>query len=136
MKGETAEQIAAAFLLNRGLKIIHRNYRCRFGEIDLVAQDGKTLVFVEVKSRRTEDFGGAAASITHGKREKLLRAARHYLAQARSSVTSRQVSPAVSTSALNASSSVWPCHSAVSASSKSCRRLPDAAAAGGRRPNS
>ncbi len=84
MKGETAEQIAAAFLLNRGLKIIHRNYRCRFGEIDLVAQDGKTLVFVEVKSRRTEDFGGAAASITHGKREKLLRAARHYLAQNRS----------------------------------------------------
>lgn len=84
MKGETAEQIAAAFLLNRGLKIIHRNYRCRFGEIDLVAQDGKTLVFVEVKSRRTEDFGGAAASITRGKREKLLRAARHYLAQARS----------------------------------------------------
>ena len=61
---------------------------------------------------------------------------RRYFAQARSRVTSRQVSPAVTTSALNPSSSVWPFHSAVSASSKIWRRPPEAAAAGGRRPNS
>lgn len=81
MKGEAAEQFAAEFLQRQGMKITIRNYRCRFGEIDLIAQDGKTLVFVEVKSRRTENFGGAAASITQDKRDKLLRAARHYLAQ-------------------------------------------------------
>ncbi len=84
MKGEAAEQLAALFLLGRGLKIIHRNYRCRFGEIDLIAQDGKTLVFIEVRSRRSEDFGGAAASITQDKRDKLLRTARHFLARSRS----------------------------------------------------
>jgi putative endonuclease len=81
MKGEAAEQFAADFLQRQGMKITLRNYRCRFGEIDLIAQDGKTLVFIEVKSRRAENFGGAAASITHDKRDKLLRAARHYLAQ-------------------------------------------------------
>lgn len=81
MKGEAAEQFAAEFLQRQGIKITVRNYRCRFGEIDLIAQDGKTLVFIEVKSRRTEDFGGAAASITRDKRDKLLRAARHYLAR-------------------------------------------------------
>lgn len=84
MKGAAAEQLAATFLQHHGLKITHRNYRCRFGEIDLIAQDGKTLVFVEVRSRRSEDFGGAAASITQDKRDKLLRTARHYLAQSRS----------------------------------------------------
>lgn len=84
MRGEAAEQLAAAFLQRQGLTIAHRNYRCRFGEIDLIAQDGKTLVFVEVRSRRTEDFGGAAASITQDKRDKLLRTARHYLARNRS----------------------------------------------------
>lgn len=89
MKGEAAEQLAATFLLGRGLKIIHRNYRCRFGEIDLIAQDGKTLVFIEVRSRQSEDFGGAAASITQDKRDKLLRTARHFLAQGRSAAPCR-----------------------------------------------
>ncbi len=83
-KGADAEQLAAAFLQRQGLKVVSRNYRCRFGEIDLVAQDGKMLVFVEVKSRRSDAFGGAAASITSGKRDKLLRAARHYLVQSKS----------------------------------------------------
>jgi putative endonuclease len=83
-RGEDAERLAAAFLQRQGLTITACNYRCRFGEIDLIAQDGKTLVFVEVRSRRSEDFGGAAASITPAKRGKLLRAARHYLARSRS----------------------------------------------------
>jgi putative endonuclease len=89
MKGEAAEQLAAAFLQRQGLKITHRNYRCRFGEIDLVAQDGKTLVFIEVRSRRSENFGGAAASITQNKRDKLLRTARHFLAHSRSTAPCR-----------------------------------------------
>jgi putative endonuclease len=60
--------------------LVTRNYRCRFGEIDVVARDGDTRVFVEVRMRSSARFGGAAASITSAKQKKLLRAARHYLA--------------------------------------------------------
>lgn len=79
-RGRHAENIAAAFLQRQGLALVARNYRCRFGEIDLIARDGKTLVFVEVRMRSSTSFGGAAASITAAKRAKLTRAARHYLA--------------------------------------------------------
>jgi putative endonuclease len=81
-RGRHAEDQAALYLQQQGLKVVARNYRCRFGEIDLIARDGKTLVFVEVRMRASDQFGGAAASITAGKRHKLLRAARHYLAGA------------------------------------------------------
>jgi putative endonuclease len=80
-RGESAEARAAVFLEGRGLKIIARNYRCRFGEIDLVARNGATLVFVEVRARTSEAYGGAAGSITFAKRRRLLAAARHYLAR-------------------------------------------------------
>lgn len=79
-KGSVAEEAAAVFLAGRGLKLLERNYRCRFGEIDLVLRDGPTLVFVEVRYRGNTAFGGAAESITSSKREKLLRTARHYMA--------------------------------------------------------
>ena len=79
-RGRHAEDLAAAYLQQQGLELIERNYRCRFGEIDLIARDGKTLVFVEVRMRTRSDFGGAIASITARKRDKLLRTARHYLA--------------------------------------------------------
>jgi putative endonuclease len=79
-RGEDAENLAAAFLQRAGLTLVERNYRCRFGEIDLIARDGATLVFVEVRMRSSERFGGAAASITAAKRAKLLRTARFYLA--------------------------------------------------------
>jgi putative endonuclease len=79
-RGTWAEDAAAAFLLKRGLKLLERNYRCRFGEIDLVLRDARTLVFVEVRYRRSHSFGGAGESITISKRKKLLRAARHYMA--------------------------------------------------------
>ena len=78
--GQDAESRAAAFLQARGLKLLTRNWRCRFGEIDLVMQDGATLVFVEVRLRSRSDFGGAAASVTPAKQKKLLAAARQYLA--------------------------------------------------------
>ena len=81
-RGESAEALAAAFLQRRGFKILTRNYRCRFGEIDLVAESGATLVFVEVRARRSADFGGAAESITAAKRRRIVAAARHYLAAA------------------------------------------------------
>jgi putative endonuclease len=79
-RGADAESLAAAFLQLQGLALVERNYRCRFGEIDLIARDGDTLVFVEVRMRSSERFGGAAASITAAKQQKLLRTARHYLA--------------------------------------------------------
>lgn len=77
--GARAEQLAAAFLQQQGLRLLEKNYRCRFGEIDLILQDGQTLVFVEVRLRSNPAFGGAAASITPSKQAKLLRTARHYL---------------------------------------------------------
>ena len=80
MLGQTAETRAAAFLQTHGLKLLARNWRCRFGEIDLVMQDGPTLVFVEVRLRSRNDFGGAAASVTPAKQKRLLAAARQYLA--------------------------------------------------------
>lgn len=78
--GAAAEELAARHLQSRGLKVIARNYRCRGGEIDLVCRDGATLVFVEVRLRKRQDFGGAAASITPAKQQRLIHAAGHYLA--------------------------------------------------------
>ncbi len=79
MKGSDAELIALSYLQGCGLMLAARNYRCRFGEIDLVMTEDKTLVFVEVRMRASDTFGGAAASITAAKKTKLLRTARHYL---------------------------------------------------------
>jgi putative endonuclease len=79
-RGALAEEAATEFLIGRGFRLLDRNYRCRFGEIDLIMSDRGTLVFVEVRYRRNKSFGGAVESITGAKREKLLRAARHYMA--------------------------------------------------------
>lgn len=76
-EGRHAEQTAAAFLQNRGLRIIAQNYYCRRGEIDIIAEDGNTLVFVEVRQRRR--LPDAAASIDFRKQTKLTAAAAHYL---------------------------------------------------------
>ena len=78
--GAQAEQLAAQFLQRQGLKLLQQNYRCRFGEIDLILQDGDALVFAEVRLRSRGDFGGAAASINTAKQGKLVRTAQHYLA--------------------------------------------------------
>ena len=79
--GGDAEDRAAAFLAERGLAIVARNFRTRLGEIDLVARDGATLVFVEVRYRAGKGFGGAVESITAGKRSRLVAAANQYLAR-------------------------------------------------------
>ena len=78
--GHRAETLAAQFLMRQGLVIVARNFRTRAGEIDLIARDGTTFVFVEVRMRRSQQFGGAAASITASKRERLAKAANAYLA--------------------------------------------------------
>jgi putative endonuclease len=77
--GRNAEAHAERFLMAQGLKRVARNWRCRFGEIDLIMREGDTLVFVEVRMRSSPDFGGAAASVTSTKQRKLLAAAKLYL---------------------------------------------------------
>jgi putative endonuclease len=79
--GPAAEALAARHLASRGLAIVERNARSRYGEIDLVARDGDTLVFVEVRLRRSDRFGGAAASIGAAKRARMIAAAGGYLAR-------------------------------------------------------
>jgi putative endonuclease len=78
--GSDAERRALAYLQSAGLKLIERNYRCRIGELDLVMLDGRTLVFVEVRFRSSDRYGGAAASITPRKQRRIINAARHFLA--------------------------------------------------------
>ena len=78
--GKRAEKLAADYLLRRGLTIIGRNFRTRFGEIDLIARDGETLVFIEVRMRSSLHYGGALESITLAKRRRLVAAANGYLA--------------------------------------------------------
>ena len=79
-KGLHYEEMARAWLGARGLRLLQANYRCPFGEIDLIMRDADTLCFVEVKYRRSRGFGGAAASIPPAKQRKLVRSAQHYLA--------------------------------------------------------
>jgi putative endonuclease len=78
--GRSAESRAERHLKAQGLTLVARNWRCRFGEIDLVMRDGGTLVFVEVRLRSHSGYGGAAASVTASKQRKLLAAAKLYLA--------------------------------------------------------
>jgi len=77
--GGAAEEAAARFLAGKGLQVIARNYRTRLGEIDLVAREGETLVFVEVRRRSSARFGGAAESVDLRKRMRIESAARHFL---------------------------------------------------------
>lgn len=77
--GRLAEDRALDYLQRKGLVLIDRNARSRRGEIDLVMRDGATLVFVEVRQRRSQRFGGAAASIGAAKRARLWRSAEYYL---------------------------------------------------------
>lgn len=79
-RGDEAERAAERYLIQHGLKLIARNYRTRFGEIDLIMQDGETLVFIEVRLRKNQDFGGAAASIGEHKQRRIIAAAQGYLA--------------------------------------------------------
>ena len=77
--GRNAEAAACAYLQAQGLRLWHRNFHCAHGEIDLVMQDRDTLCFIEVRARSADTHGGAAASVTHRKQQKIIRAAQHYL---------------------------------------------------------
>lgn len=79
--GRAAEALAESHLRAHGLAIVERNVHSRHGELDIVAREGATVVFVEVRLRRPGAFGDAADSITTAKRARLVAAAREYLAR-------------------------------------------------------
>jgi putative endonuclease len=81
--GSRAEAVAAEYLQARGLRILERNYRRRLGEIDLVALDDTVLVIAEVRTRSSDAFGGAAASIDGRKQQRIIRASAQLLQQHR-----------------------------------------------------
>ena len=80
-RGDAAEAAAADFLIAQGLTPVASNQHCRFGEIDLIMQDQEMLVFIEVRARRSKQFGGAAASVSPTKQKKLILAATHFLSE-------------------------------------------------------
>lgn len=82
-RGQEAEEAACAFLRKNGLRLLARNYRTPFGEIDLVMRDGDTLVFVEVRFRGRADFGQPAETVVAAKQRRLRATAEHYLQSVR-----------------------------------------------------
>lgn len=81
--GARAEERCAELLRGAGLRIIERNWRCRHGEIDLIAEEAGTVVFAEVRMRTSRRYGGAAESVTAAKQARILAAARLYLTRRR-----------------------------------------------------
>lgn len=79
--GGRAEKLALKFLRKQRLVLIEANFNCRYGEIDLIMRDGDYLVFIEVRYRKDQRFGGALQSIDRRKQSKLRRSAEHYLLQ-------------------------------------------------------
>jgi putative endonuclease len=77
--GNLGEDIACGFLKKNGYKVVERGYKCRAGEIDIIARKGKSLVFVEVKSRSADGFGGPASAVGRAKQRKIVSTAIYYL---------------------------------------------------------
>ncbi len=82
-EGQAAEDRAVEELVRRGYRVVERNFRRRLGELDVIAYDGDTLVFVEVRSRADARFGGAIAAVPHVKQRQVARMAALYLAHRR-----------------------------------------------------
>jgi putative endonuclease len=80
-QGEATEKLAAQYLKEQGLKLLDKNFHSRFGELDLVMLDNENLVFVEVRYRRSNNFGSGAETITASKQSKLMKTASVYLQQ-------------------------------------------------------
>lgn len=79
--GDAGEQLALNYLEKNGLKLITRNFRQRGGEIDLIMQDEKVLVFIEVRRRQSEQFGSAIESVTYQKQQRIIQTAQYYIQQ-------------------------------------------------------
>ncbi|MBT4837447.1 MAG: YraN family protein [Methylococcales bacterium] len=79
--GQHYEQEACQFLKNKGFKLITQNFQCKSGEIDLIMEDSEMLVFVEVRYRKTQNYGGGTHSISASKQKKIIQTALLYLQQ-------------------------------------------------------
>lgn len=79
--GQTGERLTAAYLEGNGYRILARNYHSRWGEVDLIAENGKYLAFVEVKLRKDSGFSTARESVTPAKQKKLRQTALTYLSE-------------------------------------------------------
>lgn len=79
--GRRGEDEAVRYLKKNGYRIIERNYRCRHGEVDIVAMDGHTLAFIEVKTRGSDRFGSPAGSVDARKQRHITLASMHYIAE-------------------------------------------------------
>lgn len=77
--GNAGEQVAGRYLQKQGLTIVHKNYRCKYGEIDIIAKDQSYLVFIEVKTRSSIKYGDPIASVTNKKQKQICKAAQNYL---------------------------------------------------------
>lgn len=77
--GKYGENLAVGFLKKQGYEIIKTNFRCRFGEIDIIAKDGRTIVFVEVKTRKTLRFGMPSESVDFRKQFHMKRVAQYFI---------------------------------------------------------
>ena len=77
--GQTGEAIARAHLEERGYSVLATNYRCPWGEVDIVTEKGDEIIFVEVRTRRSRTFGSPEESVTASKRQRLVSTAYHYL---------------------------------------------------------
>jgi putative endonuclease len=89
--GWRGEEIAAAYLADKGCEILQRNWSCPTGELDIVMKDGETLVFVEVRTRRGDRFGTAEESVTPTKQARLVELAQTYLQEVTSSQPSWRI---------------------------------------------
>ena len=81
VKGDAGEELTVKWLKRRRYKILERNYSCRWGEIDVIAQKGEVLCFVEVKTRAAASFGRPAEAVDVRKQQRILKTANVYLAQ-------------------------------------------------------
>jgi len=79
--GSRGEELAAAFLERNGFALVERNFRCKGGEIDIIAKDGSTMVFIEVKSRKTLTYGVPQLAVTPFKQRQISKAALTWLAR-------------------------------------------------------
>lgn len=79
--GNQGEDLAVQYLRQQGYRILDRNYYCPYGEIDIVCERNRDIIFVEVKTRRSERFGSAEEAVTFTKQQRLRKTALHYLQQ-------------------------------------------------------
>ena len=77
--GNRGEEIACRYLRQMGYEVLERNFRCKIGEIDIVARDGKVTVFVEVKARKSKTYGKPKEAISFHKQKKLVQLAQYYM---------------------------------------------------------